>query len=246
MRALCLFMLVLAPTRSFLHTATLRLSRFTLVPRTPQSTSLFSMLKSTTTSAAIEPAAAPLSRTVLVAVAHGTEEIEAVTVIDTLVRAGAKVTTASVSDNIQVTCSRGVKIEADVLISAVTTEKYDLIVLPGGMPGATHLRESVPLQQMLTKQHAEGKLVAAICAAPAVVLQPLGILQDKRATCYPAPKFRDTLQPTFVSNDAVVVDGNIITSQGPGSSLQFSIQLAKELFGKDTADKLKKEMLEGI
>jgi 4-methyl-5(b-hydroxyethyl)-thiazole monophosphate biosynthesis len=105
-------------------------------------------------------------RTVLVAVAHGTEEIEAVTVIDTLVRAGAKVTTASVSDNIQVTCSRGVKIEADVLISAVASESYDLIVLPGGMPGATHLRDSVPLKQMLTKQHADGKWGAAICAAP--------------------------------------------------------------------------------
>jgi len=197
-------------------------------------------------SASSSGGAATTPRTVLVAVAHGTEEIEAVTVIDTLVRAGAKVTTASVSDNIQVTCSRGVKIEADVLISAVASESYDLIVLPGGMPGATHLRDSVPLQQMLTKQHADGKWVAAICAAPAVALQPLGILQDKRATCYPAPKFRDTLQPAYVSNDAVVVDGHVITSQGPGSSLKFAIRLAETLFGKDTADKLKKEMLEGI
>ena len=175
----------------------------------------------------------------------GTEEIEAVTVIDTLVRAGASVTTASVG-SLQVVCSRGVKLVADKLIGECTSTTYDLIVLPGGMPGATNLHNCQPLQKMLQKQHADGKLVAAICAAPAVALQPIGILNNKRATCYPVPKFRDMLQPDFTSNDAVVVDGNVITSQGPGSSLKFSLRLAELLYGSEMQEKLSNEMLAGI
>jgi protein deglycase len=185
------------------------------------------------------------SKKVLVAVADGTEEIEAVTIIDTLVRAGASVTTASVKNQLQVTCSRGVKLVADKLISECTHGHWDLICLPGGMPGAEHLRDSRELQQLLTRQNGENKFVAAICAAPAVALQPLGILNNKKATCYPG-RFRGMLQPEFTSDDAVVKDRNLITSQGPGTSLKFALALVDALYGSEMKEKLKKEMLAGL
>ena len=115
--------------------------------------------------------------------------------------------------------------------------------LPGGMPGAEHLRDCKILQNMLLKQNTEGKLISAICAAPAVALQPLGILNGKRATCYPAGKFRDMLDTKLVVvGDAVVVDQNVITSQGPGTSLKFSLALVELLYGSAMKEKLSKEM----
>lgn len=129
-----------------------------------------------------------------------------------------------------------------------STLNVSLLLFPihAGMPGATNLRNSVPLQQLLTKQHGDGKLVAAICAAPALVLQPLGILHNKHATCYPAPKFRETLQSEYTSDEAVVRDGHVITSQGPGSSLQFSLKLVEALYGEEMSAKIAKEMLANI
>ena len=115
-----------------------------------------------------------IQRNVLVPVAHGSEEIESVTIIDTLVRAGATVVVASVSDTLQVLCSRGVKITADTFIKDCVGKNWDLIVLPGGMPGAEHLRDSSDLSTLIKKQHSENKLLGAICAAPAVALAPLG------------------------------------------------------------------------
>ena len=111
------------------------------------------------------------------------------------------------------------------------------------MPGSEHLRDSKILQQLLLKQNSQGKLISAICAAPAVALVPLGILKDKKATCYPAAKFRDMMQKEFViSTDAVVVDQNVITSQGPGTSLKFSLALVEALYGSEMKEKLAKEM----
>lgn len=110
------------------------------------------------------------------------------------------------------------------------------------MPGAEHLRDSKVLQQMLLKQNTEGKLISAICAAPAVALAPLGLLTGKRATCYPAAKFRDVLQTEFTSTDAVAVDQNVVTSQGPGTSLKFSLALVEILYGTGIKEKLSKEM----
>ena len=110
------------------------------------------------------------------------------------------------------------------------------------MPGSEHLRDSKELQQLLTKQNLEKKYISAICAAPAIVLMPLGILEGKRATCYPAAKFRDTLQKDLTSNDDVVIDQNVITSRGPGTSLKFSLALVEVLFGAEMKDRLAKEM----
>ena len=125
-----------------------------------------------------------MSPKVLIAIADGIEELEAVTVIDVLRRAQADVTVAGVSGK-QITASRGVKIIADALISECIDETYDLIVLPGGLPGAENLRDSIELTNMLKKQADSDRLYAAICASPAYILQQHGLLKGRRATCYP-------------------------------------------------------------
>eukprot|EP01041_Mallomonas_annulata_P004168 gene4168-8286_t len=178
---------------------------------------------------------------VLVPIAHGSEEIESVTIINTLVRAGAHVTAASVEDTLQITGSRGIKIVADKLINDCKNVNWDLIACPGGMPGAERLRDSETLRQLLTLQAAESRLVAAICASPAIVFSTMPLLDGKHATCYPAPKFKETI-PKY-STEAVVVDGNVITSQGPATSLAFSLKLVELLFGKDKGDEVGKAML---
>ena len=125
-----------------------------------------------------------MNKKVLVPIADGSEELEAVAIIDILRRAGADVAVASV-DQLQITASRGVKLVADRLISQCVNETYDLIALPGGMPGAEHLRDCDELIGMLKQQEQDGRLYAAICASPAVVFQPHGLLEQKRATCHP-------------------------------------------------------------
>lgn len=166
-----------------------------------------------------------MSKTALVAVADGSEELEAVTIIDVLRRADANVTVVSVS-GLTVTASRGVKLVADCLIDACKGKIYDLIVLPGGLPGAEHLRDSKTLIEMLKQQKKAGRLYAAICASPAVALAPHGLLDGKTATGYPGTQ--DKL-PKAV-NQRVVTDGNCITSQGPGTALEFAIELVHRLF----------------
>ena len=120
---------------------------------------------------------------VLVPVANGTEEVEAITVVDILRRAGAEVIVSSV-DGLQVVCSRGTRLVADRLIKDCANEVFDLIVLSGGMPGAEHLRDSKELTEMLKQQELQGRKLAAICAAPVVVLQHHGLLSRKQATCH--------------------------------------------------------------
>ncbi|CAM9893767.1 unnamed protein product [Hapterophycus canaliculatus] len=139
---------------------------------------------------------------VLVPVADGSEEIESVTIIDTLVRAGATVTVASVGNDVEVsaegkqrlggqavTCSRGVKIKADCKIAECEARDWDAVVCPGGMPGAVNLKDNETLESILKKQDSEGRIIAAICAAPAVVLASHGLLAGRDATCYPASVF---------------------------------------------------------
>ena len=181
-----------------------------------------------------------MSRKILVPIANGSEEIEAVCIIDTLRRAEAEVTVASVGA-LSVAASRGVKIVADALIADCADETYDCIVLPGGMPGAEHLRDSAPLIAKLKEQKAAGRLYAAICASPAVVLKHHGLLDGVRATCYPA--FRDRLDPAYASNDRVVVDGHCITSQGPATAIDFALKLVEVLFGPDKAKEVGQAML---
>lgn len=181
-----------------------------------------------------------MGRDVLVAVADGIEEIEAVCIIDTLRRGGASVTVASACQ-LEITASRGVKLIADKQISDCTDKQYDLIVLPGGLPGAEYLRDCKELAEMLKKQKQQNKLYAAICASPAVVLGSYGLLDDKRATCHPA--LADKLVCKEKVRDRVVVDGNCITSQGPGTALEFSIELIRQLFGDERAEQVAGPML---
>lgn len=184
-----------------------------------------------------------MTKRVLVPIADGSEEIETTCITDTLTRFGADVTTASVMPEGQLVCkmSRGIKIIADISIEDAEKEEFDLVVCPGGMPGAEHMRDSKGLISILEKQKAAGKYYAAVCAAPAVVLASNGLLNEGGATCYPAPQFREKLVNPV--DDRVAVTGVVTTSQGPGTSLEFALELGEQLFGKETRDKVQKEML---
>ena len=122
---------------------------------------------------------------------------------------------------------------ADVSIDDAVKEEWDLVALPGGMPGAEHLRDSAPLIQLLEKQNKAGKMYGAVCASPAVVLASNGLVTEG-ATCYPAPVFRDSL--TNPVDDDVVVKDNLTTSKGPGTSLKFALMLGEQMYGKEKAD----------
>jgi 4-methyl-5(b-hydroxyethyl)-thiazole monophosphate biosynthesis len=179
-----------------------------------------------------------MSKKVLAVIADGTEELEAVTIIDVLRRAKADVTVASVGAK-QVTASRGVRLVADILIADCAKQVYDLIVLPGGMPGAEHLRDSKALIELLKAQAKSGRYYAAICASPAVVLNHHGLLDNKKATCYPSM----LSQLSDIGEGKVIVDGNCITSQGPGTALEFALKLVEILFGKEKTKEVAKAML---
>ncbi len=179
-----------------------------------------------------------MTQNVLVPIADGTEEIEAVCIIDTLRRAQTQVIVASVS-TLQITASRGTHLVADTLITDCTQQTYDMIALPGGMPGATNLGACGALIALLQDQQQNQRWIAAICAAPAVVLQPHGLLKGVRATCYPA-MLEQLERP---SHDRVVIDQNVITSQGPGVALEFALTLAEILHGPAERHKLAQAML---
>lgn len=170
-------------------------------------------------------------KTALVPIATGSEEIEAVCIIDTLRRADVTVTVAAVGNDTSVVCSRGVVLTAETLIADLAGHSFDLIALPGGMPGATHLRHSTLLATLLRDHAARGKLLGAICAAPAVVLLPLGLLDDRTATCHPS--FFVELAADRRREDRVVIDGNLVTSRGPGTAIEFALTLVGELLGPE-------------
>ena len=181
-----------------------------------------------------------MSKKVLVPIADGTEELEAVTLIDVLRRADISVTVASVAEQ-QITASRGVKIVADCLITDCVDETFDLVVLPGGIPGAENLRDSRPLEQILKRQADEKRMIGAICASPAVVLASHGLVKNKRATCYPS--FVDQLSGAENVQEAVVVDGLCVTSQGPGTALPFALKLVELLAGEKVSKDVAAAML---
>eukprot|EP00242_Pyramimonas_sp_CCMP2087_P001340 CAMPEP_0198230114 /NCGR_PEP_ID=MMETSP1445-20131203/114486_1 /TAXON_ID=36898 /ORGANISM="Pyramimonas sp., Strain CCMP2087" /LENGTH=208 /DNA_ID=CAMNT_0043910621 /DNA_START=450 /DNA_END=1076 /DNA_ORIENTATION=- len=171
-------------------------------------------------------------KTVLVPIANGSEEMEAAIMVDVLRRAGAIVTVASVESDLVCTMSRNMKFVADCLITECENITYDLVALPGGMPGAERLRDSVPLMNIIKKQAAAKQPYAAMCAAPAVVLQPNGLLTGVAATAHPA--FVDKIEGDS-KDGRVVIDGNIITSRGPGTAFEFALAMVEFLFDSQKA-----------
>jgi protein deglycase len=183
-----------------------------------------------------------MKKKVLVPIAPDIEELEAVTIIDVLRRAGAEVVVASVSD-LQIVASRGVTLVADKRIADCAHQSFDLIALPGGMPGAEHLRDSADLALLLRHQHKDGRLFAAICASPAVVLQYHGLLEGRQATCYPAFAEQLTGSTKASIESRVVVDKNCITSRGPGTAMEFALKLVELLYSPAKAKEVAAPML---
>jgi 4-methyl-5(b-hydroxyethyl)-thiazole monophosphate biosynthesis len=177
---------------------------------------------------------------IAVLLAHGFEEVEAATPIDFLRRAGVEVITAGVSGK-TVDGAHGVPFTVDVLLKDVPAD-LDGVVIPGGMPGAENIAKSAGAVELVKKLSAEGKLVAAICAAPGVVLGPNGLLKGKRFTCYPG--YEKEVSGAFFSEERVVVDGGLITSRGPGTAAEFALALIERLAGKQAADKVHKATLQ--
>ncbi|KAK4340227.1 hypothetical protein RND71_041689 [Anisodus tanguticus] len=170
---------------------------------------------------------------VLVPIGFGTEEMEAVILADVLRRAGAEVTVASVEQQLEVEASGGTRLVADTFISACSTETFDLVALPGGMPGSARLRDCEVLQKITSRQAEEKRLYGAICAAPAVTLLPWGLLKRKQITCHPA--FIDKISSFRAVKTNTQVSGELTTSRGPGTSFEFAVCLVEQLFGESVA-----------
>ena len=169
----------------------------------------------------------------------GFEEVEAVTPIDLLRRAGLEVIVAGLEKK-DVTGSHGIRLTADVLLKDVK-ETPDAIVLPGG-PGADTLGKSEEVRSIVRFMASSGKIVGAICAAPAMVLAPAGVLEGKTATCFPGLEGRLGSKTTF-SEDRVVTDGDIITSRGAGTAMEFSLELIKKLISAEKAREVSTQIL---
>lgn len=166
---------------------------------------------------------------VLVPLADGCEELEAVTIIDLLRRAGIEVVSAGLKPGI-VQASRGVRLVPDATLDVALQDDYDMVVLPGGMPGAAHLKDDARILDLLKKMAAAGKYTAAICAAP-MVLAEAGVLNGRQATGYPG--FLDAVPGVTVSTAAVVQDGKVLTSRGPGTAMDFALALVEALAGSE-------------
>jgi 4-methyl-5(b-hydroxyethyl)-thiazole monophosphate biosynthesis len=172
---------------------------------------------------------------VLIPLAQGCEEIEAVTVIDLLRRAEVAVVSASLTDT-SVKASRGVMLLADTTLDQALQQNFDMVVLPGGMPGSEHLKNDARIIALLQNMAAQGRYLAAICAAP-MALHAAGLLEGKRVTSFPGVLDKLPGSHHYIT-DAVVTDGNIITSRGPGTAMDFALTLIELLVGKPKRDQV--------
>ncbi|MDJ0805221.1 MAG: DJ-1/PfpI family protein [Gammaproteobacteria bacterium] len=168
---------------------------------------------------------------VLVPLAQGCEELEAVTVTDLLTRAGIEVVTAGLDDQ-PVKASRGITLIPDTTLDDVMDDAFDMIVLPGGLPGADHLNNDSRILSLLKRLAAEGKYTAAICAAPKV-LANAGLLEGRSATSYPGVLDKMDLPDVSVNLEPVLVDERVVTSRGPGTAMDFALELIERLEGKE-------------
>jgi 4-methyl-5(b-hydroxyethyl)-thiazole monophosphate biosynthesis len=168
---------------------------------------------------------------VLVPLAAGFEELEAVTVIDLLRRAGIKVTVAGLQAG-QVTGSRGTHIVPDCILASVVDEAFDMLVLPGGLPGADNLNKDQRIHKLLQQMQENNQYIAAICAAPKV-LATAGLLENKEMTSFPGALASVSVDGMRNTGNAIVIDGKIITSRGPGTAMDFALQLVQVLVGEE-------------
>jgi 4-methyl-5(b-hydroxyethyl)-thiazole monophosphate biosynthesis len=178
---------------------------------------------------------------VLVPLAQGCEELEAVTIIDLLRRAGIEVITAGL-DNRPVTASRGTLLIADTRLDDVVERTFDMIVLPGGRPGADHLATDPRIIELIRRQDAAGRYTAAICAAPKV-LAGAGVLDGRSATHYPGAVDPSAYPRVRFTDAAIVVDGTLVTSRGPGTAMDFALQLIELLLGRESRDQVERGLV---
>ncbi len=165
--------------------------------------------------------------------AEGFEEVEALTVVDILRRAGIDTSMVSVTGEKMVRGSHGIKVEMDKTFNVI--EDADAIVLPGGMPGTLNLKAHEGLRKLINDYNVQGKLLCAICAAP-TVYGSMGLLKERHATCYPG--MEEELNAFEALDDAVVIDDNFITSRGVGTAIEFALAIVRNLIDDVTADKL--------
>lgn len=173
---------------------------------------------------------------VLVPLAPGFEDLEATTIVDILRRAGIEVITAGLIPGL-VQGSRGMRVQPDADLDAVLTREFDMIVLPGGMPGSEHLKNDARIQALLKRHAAGGRYTAAICAAP-MALAAAGLLDGRRITGYPGMVDKLPIPGAHYVGEPVVVDGKVVTSRGPGTAMDFALSLVELLAGKAKRDEV--------
>jgi 4-methyl-5(b-hydroxyethyl)-thiazole monophosphate biosynthesis len=178
---------------------------------------------------------------VLIPLAEGFEELEAVTIIDLMRRAGISVTVAGLREG-PVTGSRGTVIVPDTTLDMALGDEYDMMVLPGGLPGADNLNEDPRINSLLRQMEANNKYTAAICAAPKVLARA-GLLRNKKATAYPGTLDESQIEGLQYDGGAVVQDGNVITSRGPGTAMDFTLSLIGLLEGDSVRSQVEKGLV---
>ncbi|MBI5326827.1 MAG: DJ-1/PfpI family protein [Deltaproteobacteria bacterium] len=176
---------------------------------------------------------------VLIPLPPGFEEIEALAVVDILRRAGAEVITAGIGEN-PIEGRNKIKVLADAPLDSVKDQDFDMIVLPGGAVGTENLKKDLRIKEIVERLHKKGRFVTAICAAP-TALSAIGVTAGRIVTSHPT--VRTKLEKEKISDERVVVDGNIITSQGPGTAIEFAFKLVEVLFGKDKVAEVNKGVL---
>lgn len=178
---------------------------------------------------------------VLVPLAQGCEELEAVTIIDLLRRAGIEVVTAGL-DAAAVKASRGTVLVPDTTLDAVAESDFDMVVLPGGLPGATNLDADARVHRLLARQAAQDRWCAAICAAP-LVLASAGLLEGREATSFPGALKADEHPGIRLSEAPVVTDGKVVTSRGPGTAMDFALHLIELLAGRAEREAVESKLM---
>lgn len=180
-------------------------------------------------------------KTSYVFMADGFEEVEALTVVDVLRRAGMPVTTVSINPTSEVTGAHSVKVLTDAVIANCDMTDAEWLILPGGMPGASNLAACEPLTRQLLEQDKAGRGIAAICASPSVVFGPLGLVNGRKAVCYPG--MEQGLKGAQVLASRVAVDGHVITGNGPASATAFALAIVEQSLGADAAAEVAAGML---